>query len=76
MVIHDQRHTNASKQTTLLDGNDIGTPKWGVRGRGLNRSIHEGLNDTSNVKVHLRTRMEIYICKNKQTCTCTLYNDV
>ena len=30
-------------------------PKWHVCGHGLNRSIHKGMNDISNVKVHLRT---------------------
>ena len=56
MVIRDQRHENVSKQTTLLDGVDVGRPQWRVCGRGLNRSVYEGMNDTSNVKVHLRTR--------------------
>ena len=37
-------------------GVDIGLPIWRVCGRGLNRSVHEGMNDISNVKVHLRTR--------------------
>ena len=54
--ICDERHANVNKQTTLLDGVDVGLPKWRVCGRGLNRSIHEGMNSISNVKVYLRTR--------------------
>ena len=56
MAMRDQRHAIVSKQTMLLDGVDIGPPKWCVWGRGLNRSLHEGMNDISNVEVHLRTR--------------------
>ena len=56
MAIRDQRHAIVSKQTDSLDGVDVGPPKWRVCGRGLNRSVHECLNDISNVKVHLRTR--------------------
>ena len=55
MAIRDQRHANVSKQTTLLDNVDVGLPKWLVCGRGLNRSVHEGMNDISNVNDHLRT---------------------
>ena len=50
MAIHVQRHANVSKQATLLDG-----LKWRVRGCGLNRFVHEGMNHISNVKVHLKT---------------------
>ena len=56
MVIRIQRHANVSKQTTLLDGVDVGPSKWRVCGHGFNRSIHEGMNNVSNVKVHLNTR--------------------
>ena len=56
MEIRDQRNANVSKQTTLLDDINVRPPKWRVCGRGLNRSVHEGVNDFSNVKVHLRTR--------------------
>ena len=28
MAIRDQRHANVSKQTSLLGGLDVGTPKW------------------------------------------------
>ena len=49
-------HTNLSKQTTLLDGIDVGPSKWRVCGRGLNKSVNEGMNNISNVKVHLKTR--------------------
>ena len=44
MVIHVQRHANVRKQTTLLDGVNAGPSQWGVCGRGLNRSVHEGMN--------------------------------
>ena len=56
MVIHVQRQANVSEQTTLLDGVEVAPPKWHVCGRGLNRSIHDSMKDTSNVKVHLKTR--------------------
>ena len=45
---------NNSEQT-LLDGVEVGPSKWSACGRGLNRSVHEGVNDISNVKVHLKT---------------------
>ena len=45
-----------NKPHFLLDGVDVGPPKWRVCGRGLNRFVHEGANDISNAKVHLRTR--------------------
>ena len=45
MAIHVQHHTNISKQTTLLDGVVVGSPKWCLCGRGLNRSVHEGMKD-------------------------------
>ena len=57
MVIRIQRHANLSKQATLLDGVDVGPLKWRVCGCGLNRFVHEGMNDISNVKVHLKTRI-------------------
>ena len=50
MAIRDQHHaTSLNKQRywmelTLVCPNSI-----------LNRSVHEGMNDTSNAKVHLRT---------------------
>ena len=53
MVIHVQRHTKVSKQTTVLDSVD-GPPKLRVCGRCSNLSVHEGMNDISNVKVHLK----------------------
>ena len=56
MAICVQRHPNVSKQATLLDGVDVDPLKWGVRWYGLNRFVHEGMNDISNVKVHLKTR--------------------
>ena len=55
MVIRVQCQANVSKQTTLLHGIDVGQLKWRVCGHGLNRSVHEGMNDISNVKVHLKT---------------------
>ena len=39
----------------LLDGVDVGPPKWRVCGRGLNLSIHEGMKNISNVKFQLKT---------------------
>ena len=58
MGIHVQCHANVSKQATLLGGFDIGPPKWLICGCGLNRFVHEGMNDISNVKVHLKTHSE------------------
>ena len=55
MAVRAQRHANVSKQTTLLDGVDVGPPELRGCGCGFNRSVHEGMNDISNVKVHLRT---------------------
>ena len=52
MAIRVQRHTNVSKQTTLLDGVDVCPPKCLVCGLGLNLSVHEGMKDISNVKIH------------------------
>ena len=56
MVIRVQCHANISKQIMLLVGVNIGPPKWRLCGHGLNRSLHECMKDTSNVKVHLKTR--------------------
>ena len=56
MAIRVHCHANVSKQTTLLDGVDIGPSKLRECGHGLNRPVHEGLNDISNVKVHVKTR--------------------
>ena len=44
MAIHVQHLANVSKET-LLDGVDVGQPKWRICGRGLNHSVHEGMND-------------------------------
>ena len=55
MAIHVQCHTNVSIQTALLDGLDVGLPKWGVWGCGLNGSVHESMKNISNVRVHLKT---------------------
>ena len=56
MAIPVQRHTNVSKEATLLDGLDVSPLKWRVCGCGLNRFVHEGMNHISNVEVHLKTR--------------------
>ena len=56
MTIHAERDTNVSEKATILNGIDICPPKWRVYGRGLNRSVHEGMKDNSNVKFHLKTR--------------------
>ena len=50
-----QCHANVSKQATLLDGVNVSTLKWRVCGCGLNRFVHEGMNNISNAKVHLKT---------------------
>ena len=55
MAICVQRHANFSKQTTLLDDIDVGPPKWRLSWCGLNRSVLEGMEGISNVKVHLKT---------------------
>ena len=49
MAIRVQRHKNVSKQTVLLDGVNVGPPKWGVCGCDLNQCVHEGMKDISNV---------------------------
>ena len=59
MTLLVQRHTNFSKQATLLDGVDVGPLKWRVCGFGLNCFVHEGMNGISNVKVHLRIAVEM-----------------
>ena len=56
MTIRARLQTNASKQTTLLDGVDVGPPKQRVCWCGFNRSVHEAMDNISNVKVHLKTR--------------------
>ena len=56
MTIRVQRHTNVSKQATLLDGLGVSPLKWRVCGCGLNRFVHKDMNHISNVKVHLKTR--------------------
>ena len=55
MAIRVQRHANVSKQATLLDGLDVSPLKWRIYGSGLNRFVHEGMNQISNVEVHLKT---------------------
>ena len=54
MAIRFQLLQNVSEQM-LLDGTDVGPPKWCICGRGLNLFVDEGMNDISNVKVHLKT---------------------
>ena len=55
MAIRAQGQTNVSKQTRLFDGVDVGPPKQRVCWRGLNRSVHEAMNNISIEKVHLET---------------------
>ena len=55
MVIRVQRNANVIKQTTLLDGIDVGLPNLRICRSGLNQSVHEGMENISIVKVHLRT---------------------
>ena len=65
MAIHVQRHANVSKQATLLDGVDVSLLRWSVCGCGFIRIVHEGMNNISNVKDHLKTRsgnVNIYLC--------------
>ena len=56
MVIRVQRHTNVSKQATLLDGLDVSPLKWRICGFCLNQFVHEGMNHISNIEVHFKTR--------------------
>ena len=56
MAIHVQRHANVSKQATLLDGLNVSPLKWRVFGCGLIQFVHEGMNQISKLKVHLKTR--------------------
>ena len=55
MAIRVQRHANGSKRATLLVELYVSPLKWCACGCGLNRFVHEGMNDISNVKVHLKT---------------------
>ena len=43
----------------LFDDDGVGPPKWRVCGHGLNQSVHEGMNNISNVKVFLKIRSGI-----------------
>ena len=45
IMIRVQRHAKINKHRTLLDGVDVGPFIWRVCGLGLNRSVHEGMND-------------------------------
>ena len=56
MTRHARHQIIVSKQTTLLDGVDVGPPKQRVCWGGLNRTVHEAMNNISNVKIHLKTR--------------------
>ena len=55
MAIRVQRHGNVSKQALLLDGVDVVPLKWRVFEFGLNGFVQQGMNDISNLKVHLKT---------------------
>ena len=59
MKIRAGRQTNVSKQTTLLDGVDVGPPKQRVCWRGLNRSVRDAMNNISNVKVQLKIAVKM-----------------
>ena len=54
MAIRVQRHSNVSKQATLLDELDVRPLKWRVCGCSLNRFVHEGMNHISNAEIHLK----------------------
>ena len=56
MAIRVQRQANVSKQATLLDGLNVRPLKWRICGCGLNRFVHEGMNNISNAEVHVKTR--------------------
>ena len=56
MGICVQHHANISKQTTLLDGIDVGPPKWHICGCGLNRSVHLGMSDVPKRKIHRKCK--------------------
>ena len=43
MAIRVQRHTNVSKQATILDGLDASPLKWRVCGCGLTQFVNEGM---------------------------------
>ena len=76
MAIHDQCHTNVGKQRTLLDGVDVGPPKWPVCGLGLKRSVHEGMNNILIVKFQLRTRsgnLNTSKARANITCNCNAF---
>ena len=47
MALRVQRHTNVSKQATLLGGLDASQLKCRI-------FVHEGMNDISNLKVNLK----------------------
>ena len=50
MTIRTRCQTNVSKQTTLLDGVDIGMPKQRVCWRGLKSSVHEAMKCKGSFK--------------------------
>ena len=56
MRILTRRQTSVGKQTTLLDVIDVGPSKQRVCWRGLNRSVHEAMNNISIVQAHVKTR--------------------
>ena len=55
MTIRTRLQTNVSKQKKLLDGVDVGLPKQRVCWLGVNSSVHEAVNNISNVNLHLKT---------------------
>ena len=55
------------KQATLLDGVDVGLPKWCTCGRGINYSVHKGMKAISNVEVH-------WICEYYKPVNKHIYN--
>ena len=56
MAIRVQHHTTSvNKQHYWMDLTLVSPLKWHVCGCGLNQFVHEGMNDISNVKVHVRT---------------------
>ena len=54
MAMHVQMPANVSKQKTLLNGFNVGPPNWRLCRLGFNHTVHEGMDDIPNVKVHLK----------------------
>ena len=71
MAIRVKRHANVRKQTTLLDGVEVGPPNWRVHERGLNLhvSVHEGMKDISIENVFLKACSGNVNIKNERSAS-------